>query len=74
MCVVRRDALGKLVLTSNGMAFSEELKVEAIIRSLNIAEVHIHYGRRVGRKKLRMVRDGIENLVFLLRKRLRTKT
>src|SRR5574341_729124 len=70
MWVFRRDALPRLHLTSDGMAFSEEIKLEALLRGLRFGETHIPYGVRVGEIKLRKWRDGIENLLFLVRKRL----
>ncbi len=70
MWVFRRAALGRMHLTSDGMAFSEEIKLEALARGLRFAEEHIPYGVRSGQVKLQRWRDGWNNLVFLLRKRL----
>jgi glycosyltransferase involved in cell wall biosynthesis len=71
MWVFRRSILPKLRLTSNGMAFSEELKLEVLLhRDLRFAEAHIPYAMRIGDVKLRKWRDGWENLTFLVRKRL----
>lgn len=69
MWVFRRDALGRLRLTSDGMAFSEEIKLEALLRGLRFGESHIPYGARVGDVKLQKWRDGWQNLAFLVRKR-----
>jgi len=69
MWVFRRPALGRMRLTSDGMAFSEEIKLEALLRGLRFGEDHIPYGVRVGEVKLQKWRDGWENLVFLVRKR-----
>ncbi|HYR89054.1 MAG TPA: glycosyltransferase family 2 protein [Terriglobia bacterium] len=70
MWVFRRDALEKMNLTSDGMAFSEEIKIEAIKnREIGFREIFISYSQRIGEKKLRPWRDGFHNLVFLLRKR-----
>ena len=69
MWVFRRAALARLHLTSDGMAFSEEIKLEAMLRGLRFGEAHIPYGARVGEVKLQKWRDGWSNLVFLLRKR-----
>ncbi|HTT16897.1 MAG TPA: glycosyltransferase family 2 protein [Thermoplasmata archaeon] len=68
--VFRRDVLEKVHLTSDGMAFSEELKLEAIVRGLRFVEVPIAYGERATPPKLQSGRDGIRNLVFLATKRL----
>ena len=70
MWVFRHDALQKMNLTSDGMAFSEEIKIEAIKNSeIGFREIFISYSQRIGEKKLRPWRDGFHNLIFLLRKR-----
>src|SRR5438552_5929030 len=71
MWVFRRDVLNKMNLTSDGMAFSEEIKIEAIKnRDIGFREIFISYSQRLGEKKLRPWRDGFQNLMFLFRKRL----
>jgi dolichol-phosphate hexosyltransferase len=69
MWVFRRAGLERMTLTSNGMAFSEEIKLEALLRGLRFGEEHIPYGARIGEVKLQKWRDGWENLTFLVRKR-----
>lgn len=69
MWVFRRAVLERLRLTSDGMAFSQEIKLEALARGLRFAEEHIPYGVRSGQVKLQRWRDGWGNLVFLVRKR-----
>ena len=70
MWVFRRDILPKMRLLSDGMAFSEEIKIEAIIRrGIGFREMYINYSQRGGEKKLRPWRDGVANTAFLLRKR-----
>jgi dolichol-phosphate hexosyltransferase len=69
MWVFRRSVLERLRLTSDGMAFSEEIKLEALLRGLRFAEAHIPYGVRIGEVKLQKWRDGWSNLGFLVRKR-----
>jgi hypothetical protein len=57
-------------LTSDGMAFSEEIKIEAIRhKEIGFREMFINYSQRVGEIKLRPWRDGFANVIFLLRKR-----
>lgn len=68
MWVFRRAILSKLQLTADGMAFSEELKIEAF-RKARAKEVGIPYRVRVGEVKLQSWRDGFRNLGFLFRKR-----
>ena len=69
MWVFHRKLLEDMRLTSDGMAFSEEIKLEAIARGARFGEVHIPYGERVGTVKLQKWRDGFQNLWFLVRKR-----
>lgn len=70
MWVFARKALEKMKLESDGMAFSEEIKAEAILnRKIGFREIPILYSSRIGRKKLRPWRDGWANLVFLFKKR-----
>jgi dolichol-phosphate hexosyltransferase len=68
--VFRREILERVHLGQDGMAFSEELKIEVILRGLRVAEVPIHYGERWGRPKLSSWRDGYQNMLFIARKRL----
>jgi len=68
--VFRRAILPKLRLSEDSMAFSEELKIEAILRGFRLVEVPIQYRERWGPPKLQSWRDGIHNLMFLAEKRL----
>ncbi|EQD72175.1 glycosyl transferase, group 2 family protein [mine drainage metagenome] len=67
--VFRRSILDRVVLTQDGMAMSEELKIEALTRGFHVLEVPIRYGERLGHPKLSSWRDGVRNGWFLLRKR-----
>jgi glycosyltransferase involved in cell wall biosynthesis len=69
MWVFKRSALPRMKLTSDGMAFSEEIKLEALLQRLRFGEEHVAYGARVGEVKLQKWRDGWRNLTFLVRKR-----
>src|SRR5881296_1550765 len=70
MWVFRRSVLEKMKLRSDGMSFSEEIKIEAIRNgSIGFREIFINYSQRVGEKKLQPWRDGIRNMLFLFRKR-----
>jgi glycosyltransferase involved in cell wall biosynthesis len=71
MWIFHSASLQKLKLKSNGMALSEEIKIEAIRRGLKFREVHIPYYERYGEKKIKKFQDGIKNLVFLLALRFR---
>jgi glycosyltransferase involved in cell wall biosynthesis len=70
MWVFRRSILEGMKLTSDGMAFSEEIKIEALKRSdVRFNEISIQYSSRLGEIKLNPWRDGFYNLWFLLKKR-----
>jgi len=69
MWVFRRAILPRLRVTSDGMPFSQEIKLEAIRRGFRFGETHIAYGARIGEVKLQKWRDGWLNLSFLFRKR-----
>jgi glycosyltransferase involved in cell wall biosynthesis len=70
MWVFRRSILKDMKLEADGMAFSEEIKIEAL-RSprIRFGEISILYTSRLGEKKLNPWRDGIHNLAFLFKKR-----
>lgn len=70
MWVFRRVILDGMTLESDGMAFSEEIKIEALKNpKIRFAEISIQYSSRLGEIKLNPWRDGFHNLWFLLRKR-----
>jgi len=71
MWIFFKEALNKMELVSDGMAFSEEIKLEAILKpDIGFREIPIRYSNRAGEKKLRVWRDGWVNLLFLFKKRL----
>jgi len=70
MWVFRRSILGEMRLESDGMAFSEEIKIEALRNPrIRFGEISIQYSSRVGETKLNAWRDGFQNLAFLFKKR-----
>jgi hypothetical protein len=70
MWVFRRAILNEMALESDGMAFSEEIKVEAIRNPrIRFGEISILYTSRLGEIKLNPWRDGLYNLWFLVKKR-----
>jgi glycosyltransferase involved in cell wall biosynthesis len=70
MWVFRRSILEHMKLESDGMAFSEEIKIEAVRnRKIRFGEISIQYSSRVGETKLNAWRDGFGNLAFLAKKR-----
>ena len=71
MWVFRRSILKDMHLESDSMAFSEEIKVEALKNPrVRFGEISIMYTSRIGEKKLNPWRDGFHNLFFLVKKRL----
>jgi glycosyltransferase involved in cell wall biosynthesis len=70
MWVFRRSILADMELVSDGMAFSEEIKIEALkSRRVRFEEISIQYTSRLGEIKLNPWRDGFHNLWFLVKKR-----
>ncbi len=71
MWVFRRAILPYMSLESDGMAFSEEIKVEALKHRTRIRfeEIPVQYSSRLGEMKLNPWRDGVYNLWFLVKKR-----
>ena len=74
MWVFRRSILAGMRLESDGMAFSEEIKIEALRNAqIRFGEISILYSSRLGEKKLNPWRDGFQNLWFLVKKRFRKR-
>ena len=67
MRVVRRDALPKLLPLPDGLHFTPAMSAWALMEEeVKIAEVPIPYRERVGKSKLRLVRDGLRFLEVIL--------
>ncbi len=70
MWVFERESLLQMNLVSDGMAFSEEIKIEAIRNpQIGFKEIYIDYSNRLGEIKLQPWKDGLRNLLFLIKKR-----
>lgn len=70
MWVFKRELLSRMNLTSDTMAFSEEIKLEAFsMPSIQCKELVIYYKERYGESKLNIWRDGFANLAFIFKKR-----
>jgi hypothetical protein len=68
--VFRRSIIPNMKLVADGMAFSEEIKIEALKSNrVRFAEISILYTSRLGEIKLNPWRDGFYNLWFLVKKR-----
>lgn len=77
MWVFKREVLREVEVTSDGMPFSQELKLEVFCRrKFRSREVPVQfsYYKRHGDSKLSLWRDGIKNYLQLFVKRLRMKT
>ena len=72
MWIFRRSILKLMTLTSDGMGFSEEIKIEAFRnKKIKAVEVAVPYRVRIGEIKLDSWGDGWGNLKFLFHKRFR---
>ena len=72
MWIFYKEALTRMNLVSDGMAFSEEIKIEAMLnRDIGFREIPINYSNRAGEIKLRPWRDGWSNLISSLRSALK---
>ncbi len=70
MWIFRREILEKIILTSDGMPLSEEIKIEAFKHpEIRAKEIPIEYRIRKGDVKLSSWGDGKKNLFFLFGKR-----
>lgn len=70
MMIFRRHFLEKFRPRSIGMAFSEEIKMIAVLGGFKWQEVGINYFPRIGRRKMKIWRSGLCNLIFLFYRRL----
>jgi len=68
MWIFRKNILDKIILTSNGIPFSQEIKIEAF-KKLKSREIDSSYKKRVRKIKLGMFKDGRGNLKHLIKKR-----
>jgi glycosyltransferase involved in cell wall biosynthesis len=72
MWVFKGKVLKRIKPVSTGMPFSEEIKLLVVDdRRLRFAEYHVDYHERIGETKLFAWKDGVENLLFLFKLRLR---
>jgi glycosyltransferase involved in cell wall biosynthesis len=68
MWIIRSSILPRLNVQSDGMPFSQEIKIEAFRKARSI-EVGGRYMKRIGQTKLSKLKDGFGNLYFLFSKR-----
>ncbi|MEM3373467.1 MAG: glycosyltransferase family 2 protein [Candidatus Anstonellales archaeon] len=74
MWLIKKESWNKIrnFIERNDMAFSEEIKIEAHLSKLKYDEVPITYKQRKGKVKLKAWEDGIKNLFYLFKKRIKT--
>ncbi len=72
MWIFRREIWDHLNVSSSGMSFSQELKIEAHIRGFRCAEVPIIYRARAGDAKLDTFRDGTKVMYQIFHKKVST--
>ena len=71
MWVFRENLFGDLILKSDQMPFSEELKIESFYyKKCKWIELPIEYRKRIGQVKLRGWRDGFHNWYYMIKKRV----
>ncbi|NYZ77224.1 glycosyltransferase family 2 protein [Candidatus Micrarchaeota archaeon] len=73
MWLLRKEVWKKIRgnIRSDGMAFSQEIKIEAFRAGFRCGEVPIRYRKRYGEVKLNPWRDGAGNMLHLFEKRIR---
>ncbi|MHB1440084.1 MAG: glycosyltransferase [Cuniculiplasma sp.] len=67
MWIFKKELYSKMRNLSDGMSFSQDIKIEAI-RNGQLIEVPIRYGVRLTKPKLNTWRDGFQNLFELFTK------
>lgn len=74
MWIFRSSIYAGLSPKSDGMPFSEEIKIAAIrSRGMKFDEYHVDYYPRIGEVKLQKWRDGIRNILYLFKLRFSPK-
>lgn len=69
MWIFKKSIYEKMPELSDGMSFSQEIKIEAL-RNGTLIEIPIRYGIRITKPKLNTWKDGFSNLLRLLIKRV----
>jgi len=69
MWVFRKEVLRSILPNSDGMPFSEEIKIKAF-RCFKAMEVPTAYRKRRGQAKLRIFKDGFKNMLHLFKLRI----
>lgn len=67
MRAIKARSLRKMHLEASGMPLASEMLIEAKKRGLNVVEIPITYGRRIGQPKLQPLRDGWRIALTMMR-------
>ena len=70
MWIFKRKILDKISLREEGMAFSQEIKIQTAANKFKFIEAPIAYHARAGKVKLRRFKDGFYALLFLFKTKL----
>lgn len=62
----RKSALNKMDLQTPGMEFASEIIIKATLKNIKSTEIPVSYLPRLGKSKLRMVRDGFRHLFYIV--------
>jgi hypothetical protein len=73
MWIFSRKFWDSVQVTSGGMAFSQEIKMAALVGGFRCGETAIEYRSRGGEMKLNPLPDGVRNLAQLFGHRARAK-
>ena len=65
MRAIKKTAINKISVTSNGWEFAPEMVIKAKLNNLRIVEIPITYYPRKGKSKLRSYSDGLKQLIFI---------
>jgi len=66
MRAIKKESLDRLNLQTTGMEFASEMIVKALKNNLKIKQLPISYKKRIGKSKLRPMRDAWKHIRFML--------
>jgi len=65
MWVIRKSVLRDVMPRSDGMEFSEEIKIKTHLCGKRVCEFPVPYMKRIGKEKLKRLRDGLRNFLYI---------
>ncbi len=69
MWIFKSYILDFIDLKSEGMPFSEEIKIKVLKNGFRFVEKPVEYYKRLGKPKLNTIKDGFDNFLFLFKLR-----